>query len=153
MEINEPESQQEIIVRLAKTDDLTRICEIYSQHFGYTEAPLRQWWNILEDDSITYIVAEADGRVIGAASLITINKINRSGNRVALIEDVAVDNSSIGMGVGRLLISYLQDLAVEKNCYKTILNCSKKNVKFYEKLGFYKKEIQMRWDRPQRKQI
>ncbi len=153
MEINEPESKQKITVRLAKTDDLTRICEIYSQHFGYTEAPSRQWWSILEDNSITYIVAEDDDKVIGVASMITINKLIRSGNRVALIEDVAVDEKSRGMGVGRLLISHLQDLAVEKKCYKTILNCSKENVKFYEKLGFYKKEIQMRWDRPQRKQI
>jgi len=85
--------------------------------------------------------------------MITINKLIRSGNRIAVIEDVAVDKSAKGMGIGSMMIEFLKDLAVEKNCYKTILNCSKKNVGFYEKLGFYKKEIQMRWDRPQRKQI
>jgi|TARA_B100000767_G_C19697761_1_gene506977 N-acetylglutamate synthase-like GNAT family acetyltransferase len=149
----ENQEQHQINVRLAKADDLNRICEIYSQHFGYTEAPSRQWWNILDDNSITYIVVEADRRVIGVASMITINKLIRSGNRIALIEDVAVDKSATGTGAGKLLINYLKDLAVEKNCYKTILNCSKKNVGFYEKLGFHKKEIQMRWDRPQRKQM
>ena len=145
--------QHQIKVRLAKGDDLTRICEIYSQHFGYTEAPPRQWWNILEDNNITYIVVEDETRVVGVASMITINKLIRSGNRIAVIEDVAVDKSAKGMGVGSMMIEFLKDLAVEKNCYKTILNCSKKNVGFYEKLGFYKKEIQMRWDRPQRKQM
>jgi ribosomal protein S18 acetylase RimI-like enzyme len=149
----EDQEQHKIKVRLAATDDLTRICEIYSQHFGHTEAPARQWWNILEDNNITYIVVEADDRVVGVSSMITINKLIRSGNRIALIEDVAVDKSSTGMGIGSIMIEYLQKLAVERNCYKTILNCSKKNVGFYERLGFYKKEIQMRWDRPQRKQM
>ena len=49
----EDQEQHKIKVRLAATDDLTRICEIYSQHFGHTEAPARQWWNILEDNNIT----------------------------------------------------------------------------------------------------
>ena len=138
----EDQEQHKIKVRLAATDDLTRICEIYSQHFGHTEAPARQWWNILEDNNITYIVVEADDRVVGVSSMITINKLIRSGNRIALIEDVAVDKSSTGMGIGSIMIEYLQKLAVERNCYKTILNCSKKNVGFYERLGFYKKEIQ-----------
>lgn len=149
----EDQEQHKIKVRLAATDDLTRICEIYSQHFGHTEAPARQWWNILEDNNITYIVVEADDRVVGVSSMITINKLIRSGNRIALIEDVAVDKSARGLGIGSMMIKHLQKLAVERNCYKTILNCSKKNAGFYERLGFYKKEIQMRWDRPQRKQL
>ena len=149
----EDQEQHKIKVRLATTDDLTRICEIYSQHFGHTEAPARQWWNILEDNSITYIVVEADDMVVGVSSMITINKLIRSGNRIALIEDVAVDKSAKGLGIGSMMIKHLQKLAVERNCYKTILNCSKKNAGFYERLGFYKKEIQMRWDRPQRKQL
>tara|TARA_B110000305_G_C19397558_1_gene618290 strand:- start:785 stop:1237 length:453 start_codon:yes stop_codon:yes gene_type:complete len=149
----EDQEQHKIKVRLAATDDLTRICEIYSQHFGHTEAPARQWWNILEDNNITYIVVEADDRVVGVSSMITINKLIRSGNRIALIEDVAVDKSAKGLGIGSMMIKHLQKLAVERNCYKTILNCSKKNAGFYERLGFYKKEIQMRWDRPQRKQL
>ena len=123
----EDQEQHKIKVRLATTDDLTRICEIYSQHFGHTEAPARQWWNILEDNSITYIVVEADDMVVGVSSMITINKLIRSGNRIALIEDVAVDKSAKGLGIGSMMIKHLQKLAVERNCYKTILNCSKKS--------------------------
>ena len=51
-------------------------------------------------------------------------------------------------GLGKMLIEKLKDLAVEKGCYKTILNCSEDNIGFYEKCGFYQKEVQMRWDRP-----
>lgn len=150
MEISESTQEPKIIIRAAKNEDIDRICEIYSQHFGYTEPAPRQWWNILQESNIHYIVAELDNRVIGVASLITINKLIRSGNRMALIEDVAVDNSARGMGVGKLMIEHLKQLAVEKSCYKTILNCSRENVGFYEKCGFYEKEVQMRWDRPTR---
>lgn len=138
----------QITIRPAVTEDGERICEIYSQHFGHTELAIRQWWNILQNECITYVVAEIENRVVGVASLITINKLIRSGNRVGLIEDVAVDNESRGMGIGYLLIEKLKELAIEKNCYKTILNCSEENIGFYEKCGFYQKEVQMRWDRP-----
>jgi glucosamine-phosphate N-acetyltransferase len=150
MESSESTQGPEITIREAKNEDIDRICEIYSQHFGYTEPAPRHWWNILQESNIHYIVAELDDHVIGVASLITINKLIRSGNRMALIEDVAVDNSARGMGVGKLMIERLKQLAVEKSCYKTVLNCSRENVGFYEKCGFYEKEVQMRWDRPAR---
>lgn len=141
-------SKQEVIIRPAHTEDGSAICEIYSQHFGHTELAIRQWWNIMQDEHITYHVAEIEGRVVGVATLITINKLIRSGNRMGLIEDVAVDNNYRGYGIGRLLIESLQEQAVKRNCYKTILNCSEENIGFYEKCGFYQKEVQMRWDRP-----
>jgi glucosamine-phosphate N-acetyltransferase len=39
----------------------------------------------------------------------------------------------------------LKELAVEKGCYKVILDCSDSNVSFYEKCGFSKTEIMMRY--------
>jgi glucosamine-phosphate N-acetyltransferase len=148
MESTNTNQGSEITIREAKNEDIDRICEIYSQHFGYTESAPRQWWNILQDTNIHYIVAERNNHIIGVASLITINKLIRSGNRMALIEDVAVDNDARGLGVGKLMIERLKQLAIEKSCYKTVLNCSRENVGFYEKCGFYEKEVQMRWDRP-----
>lgn len=129
-------------------DDLERLCEIYSDSFAHTEPAQLQWWKILEDDTHCYHVAEVDGKIMGVAALITINKILRSGSRMGLIEDVAVDPEARGLGLGKLLIESLVELGVEKGCYKVVLNCSDHNVPFYEKCGFYKAENQMRWDRP-----
>jgi len=140
--------KREIIIREAIGEDLNRISEIYSQHFGHTEPAISQWWKIQSDNNIQYIVATIDDNVVGVSSLITINKLIRSGNRVALIEDVAVDEKYIGYGVGKEMIEYLKELALTKKCYKTILNCSDENIGFYEKCGFYRSENQMRWDRP-----
>ena len=145
----ENSKQHKVKIRKATTDDLESICDIYTAVFKGTTSPSsRQWWNILEDNNIHYYVAEVNNFVVGVASLITINKLIRGGNRIGLIEDVAVSKTSGSRGVGKMLIEKLKDLGIERGCYKVILNCSEDNIGFYEKCGFYQKEVQMRWDRP-----
>lgn len=145
----ENSKQHQVKIRKAQFEDLTAICEIYSEAFnGHTAPSTRQWWNILDDKNIHYYVAEVDERVVGVASLITINKLLRGGNRMGLIEDVAVSKHAGSRGLGRALIEKLKEVALERGCYKTILNCAEHNIGFYEKCGFYLNEVQMRWDRP-----
>ena len=62
---------------------------------------------------------------------------------VGHIEDIVVDKNIRGSGLGRIIIEHLVNFGFKNNCYKIILDCSEKNKKFYEKLGFQKKEIQM----------
>jgi len=142
--------EQQIEVRDAKFEDIERLCEIYSQAFSETTPMVKHWWRIMENPDITYRVATLDEKILGVASLITIDKILRSGSRMGLIEDVAVSPESHGLGLGKLLIEDLLALAEEKGCYKVVLNCSDDNVPFYEKCGMYKAENQMRWDRPKK---
>ncbi len=145
----ENSKQHQVKIRKATTEDLGVICDILTSAFkGITTPSSRQWWNILEDKNIHYYIAEVDNFVVGVASLITINKLIRGGNRVGLIEDVAVSKSAGSRGVGTMLIERLKDLAVERGCYKVILNCSEENIEFYKKFDFYQNEVQMRWDRP-----
>lgn len=142
--------EREIKIRDAVTADLERICEIYSDAFSHTNPVEVQWYKILSDPNIAYRVVTIDGLLVGVASLITINKLLRSGNRMGLIEDVAVSKEARGYGIGKMLIEDLLRLSVEKKCYKTILNCSDENIPFYEKCGMYRAENQMRWDRPKK---
>tara|TARA_B100000768_G_C11038700_1_gene273264 strand:+ start:433 stop:573 length:141 start_codon:yes stop_codon:yes gene_type:complete len=37
----------------------------------------------------------------------------------------------------------LTDMAIAAGCYKSILNCSEKNIGFYEKCGYKFKEVSM----------
>ncbi len=146
----ENSKQHQVKIRKATYEDIEGICDIYTEAFnGITEPSVRQWWNILDNDHYHYYVAEYQNRVVGVASLIILNKLIRSGNRVGLIEDVAVSKTSGSRGIGLKLIEKLKEVAIDKRCYKTILNCSEDVVGFYEKCGFYKKEVQMRWDRPE----
>lgn len=139
--------KQQIEIRSAKFEDLEILCQIYSEAFSETAPMPKHWWKIIEDPNIHYKVALSDGKIVGVATLITINKILRSGSRVGTIEDVAVSSEARGLGLGKLLIEDLLSLGEELGCYKVILNCSDDNVKFYEKCGMYRAENQMRWDR------
>lgn len=74
--------------------------------------------------------------VAATASLLIENKIN--GKNAAHIEDVVVSKVYRGLGLGGAMIKRLIDVARDKECYKIILNCSDKNVPFYDHLGFTK---------------
>lgn len=56
---------------------------------------------------------------------------------------VVVASGYRGQQLGITIVDTLKDLAKQRGCYKVILNCSDKNVSFYQKLGFSRKENQM----------
>ncbi len=62
---------------------------------------------------------------------------------VGHIEDIVVDVKYRKKGLGKMIIDYLTKYGKNKKCYKVILNCSQKNIGFYEKCGYKQKEIEM----------
>ena len=85
-------------------------------------------------------LAKNNTNTIGYASVHIIDKINR---RSCLIEDVVVEKNQRGKGVGKKLIMHIINFSKSKSCDKIILNSSKSNILFYEKLGFEQNEIQL----------
>jgi len=133
-------------VRKAVFEDLEDICRILSESFIETKDPIRYWWRIMENKSIYTSVVELDGIIVGTASLHILEKLVGGGSYVGQIEDVCVSKSRSGKGLGQLMINHLIEYSKEQRCYKVILNCDEKLVPFYEKSGFYQKEVQMRLD-------
>jgi len=137
-------------LRSAKLKDWKGIASIYNEAFPSTRdqglLPLENWQSLLLDQRFDYVVAVQGNQVLGVASLIVIEKPLRGGSKMGLIEDVAVSKSARNQGIGQSLIQKLQQLARSKDCYKTILNCPEDVVPFYERCGFHRKEIQMRWN-------
>lgn len=86
------------------------------------------------------------GTIVASGSLLIERKLIRGGAKVGHIEDVVVHDSCRGKGTGRLLLDHLIAAAKLANCYKVILDCAESNVAFYEKCGFYRKEVHMRLD-------
>jgi glucosamine-phosphate N-acetyltransferase len=62
---------------------------------------------------------------------------------VAHVEEVCVSASQQGKGLGLILINALNATAKELGVGKLILDCSEKNVQFYEKCGYTKCGQQM----------
>ena len=48
------------------------------------------------------------------------------------------------------IIQELMEVGKAAGCYKVILDCSEKNVGFYEKCGFQRKEVLMAWYIPEK---
>ena len=101
---------------------------------------------ILENENHIVHVAELDGKIVGSTTLLIEQKFIHEGGFVGHIEDVVVKKEFEGQEIGMKLVLSLLDVANEKKCYKTILNCEDELIPFYEKIGFKQKSNEMRFD-------
>ena len=91
-------------------------------------------------------VAELDGKIVGATTLLIEPKFIHKGGLVGHIEDVVVDKNFQGQKIGEKIMKYLIEFAKNKGCYKTILDCTDDVKPFYEKLGFKQIANELRLD-------
>ena len=91
-------------------------------------------------------VATDDKKIVGSTTLFIEQKFIHGGGLVGHIEDVVVRKDYEGQGIGMKLVISLLDVAKQKKCYKTILNCEDSLKIFYEKIGFKKTTNEMRYD-------
>ena len=91
-------------------------------------------------------VNPTDGQICATGSLFLECKFTHKGGICGHIEDVVVDETVRGKHLGVRVIEELIKIARAEGCYKVILDCSRKNVPFYERCGFTQKELQMRFD-------
>jgi glucosamine-phosphate N-acetyltransferase len=98
-----------------------------------------------EQGTITFIALRNDV-VVGTVSLFVEVKFLHAGGLVGHIEDLAVHPDAQGQGIGRALMEHVKQLAIDRGCYKIILSSNEGNTAFYEKFGFHRHEIEMRFD-------
>ena len=102
---------------------------------------------ITNNDYIIIISEDTKSReVIGTATLFIEQKFIHNGGKVGHIEDVVTRRGYEGRGIGKEIINKLITISRERGCYKIILDCDEKVSKFYEKIGFKKKAIMLRFD-------
>ena len=94
----------------------------------------------------TIAVAELEGRVVGATTLLIEQKFIHNGGLVGHIEDVVVDKNHQGQKIGEKIMKFLLDIANEQGCYKTILDCTDDVKLFYVKMGFKQVASELRFD-------
>lgn len=96
--------------------------------------------NIVSSNNTLLFIAEENKTILGTLTLV-FNKIP-TGNKV-WIEDVVVDKTARGKGVGRALILFAIEYVKKQNIKSINLTSSPERVvanKLYQKLGFVKRE-------------
>lgn len=91
-------------------------------------------------------VAELDGKIVGSTTLIIEPKFIHNGGMVGHIEDVVVNKDFQDKKIGEKIMKYLIEIAKNRGCYKTILDCTDDVKPFYEKLGFKQVANELRLD-------
>ena len=138
-----------IHIRLVENEDYYRgHLELLAQ---LTKAPhiehrkyCEQLENIRNQHGYIYVLIDLDNnRIVGSITLLIEHKLIRNCGKVGHIEDVIVDKSYRGQGLGKKLIDHIKLEAEHKGCYKVILDCNENNCKFYQKCGLHQKETQM----------
>ena len=92
------------------------------------------------------VIAELDGKIVGTTTLLIEPKFIHDGGLVGHIEDVVVDKKFQGQKIGNEIVKFLLEVAKNRGCYKTILNCTDDVKEFYEKNGFKHTANELRFD-------
>jgi ribosomal protein S18 acetylase RimI-like enzyme len=126
-------------IRTLEPEDIKQVIDIWTNSFSRNfSKPVNP--DYLSDPNSTTIVISIEDIIIGVASIHIIKKLTRI---LGVIEDVAVNEKYRGKGIGKKLVERLILIGKQKNCDKIVLSSSEENSKFYEKIGFKKKELQM----------
>ena len=96
--------------------------------------------NLNKDDFENYIksqnhnwrtfVYEENNKVLASCTILIERKIIHGMGKVGHIEDVVCDKNIRGKGLGRKMIDFATEYCLNQGCYKVILDCHEKNIKF-----------------------
>lgn len=75
------------------------------------------------------VLDKASDRIVGVGCIFIEYKFLRGLGKVGHIEDIAVDANMQGKKIGLRIIDALTRISEDAGCYKTILNCSDKNIR------------------------
>tara|TARA_B100000123_G_scaffold249888_1_gene208401 strand:+ start:477 stop:923 length:447 start_codon:yes stop_codon:yes gene_type:complete len=118
------------------------LIELYNQLSRCSDISDNTLKDIINNNTIFVYVNEKD-YIVGAITILIEQKIIHNGGKVCHIEDLVVDSSVRSYGIGKKLIKFCKQVAIENVCYKIILNCNEFNKSYYEKFGFDSKNIEM----------
>ncbi|MDG4839144.1 GNAT family N-acetyltransferase [Micromonospora sp. WMMD967] len=130
--------------RVAGPDDFTQIIHLYRQlnpddpvlDDGSDRAAYQR---ILDTPGLSLFVLDLDGVVVATTYLNVIPNLSRSASPYAVIENVVVEESRRGTGLGRQIMAGTLQAAWDAGCYKAMLMTGSRTPAthgFYRACGF-----------------
>ena len=134
--------------RAARPEDFEAILHLYGQLLPAdvrvdTGADRAAFDRILSTEGLTLFVIDEDGQIIATTYLNVIPNITRSARPYAVIENVVVEESLRGTGVGKEIMASTLQAAWDAGCYKAMLMTGSKRestLGFYRACGFSQDE-------------
>jgi GNAT superfamily N-acetyltransferase len=132
------------VFREARPDDFEGILGLYQQlhpkdpvlHDGSDAAAFAQ---ILGADGLHLFVLEIDGAIVATTYLNIIPNLTRSASPYAVIENVVVEKTLRGTGLGQQIMAATLQAAWDAGCYKAMLQTGSRTPAthaFYRACGF-----------------
>jgi len=84
-------------------------------------------------------VAEEGGAIVGTFALLVLDNLGHGGSPEGLVENVVVEASRRGQGIGAAMMRFAMDRCADAGCYKMVLSSNVKREaahRFYDDLGF-----------------
>jgi GNAT superfamily N-acetyltransferase len=134
---------EEVEISEFDRSDLQGVLACLKQVWTITEIREDVLKNFLQNGNFLF-VAKIGNRVVGCATLHIQQKLIRDGGIAAFLEEVNVDSSFRGKGIGEKLVKHLVEEAKNRGCYKVTLSCFPERLDFYERCGFVQENITMR---------
>jgi GNAT superfamily N-acetyltransferase len=133
-----------IVFREAGPDDFGDILRLYRQlqpeDPGLSDgSDAAAFARILQSPGLHLFVLEADGAVVATTYLNVIPNLTRSASPYAVIENVVVEESLRGAGLGRQVMAGTLEAAWAAGCYKAMLMTGSREPAthaFYRACGF-----------------
>ena len=113
---------------------LTKAPEVNPEEFKQRIKDIRSEPNL---HLILVLISRKSGNIVASGTVWVEQKFIRGLGKVGHIEDIVVDSNVRGKNLGRVIVEALTRIAFqEEEVYKVILDCSAKNVPFYQKLNY-----------------
>ena len=128
-----------MIIEYIKKEELPQLLELYKTLVPFEcslEKAEKTYEDMINNEQYHLIAAKENGKVLGSMLAIVCSSITTP---FLVIEDVIVKEGIRGKGIGRKLMSRIDEIAAENKCDYAILISSsfrKGAHKFYETMGF-----------------
>ena len=92
------------------------------------------WKSFINQPNVHSVVATENEEVVGYGAVVIETKIR--GGKTGHIEDIVSHPNKRNMGIGKMIINALYEIAKTNQCYKVSLQSQQHNISFYEKCEY-----------------
>ncbi|HZK86120.1 MAG TPA: GNAT family N-acetyltransferase [Desulfosporosinus sp.] len=131
-----------MIIREMIADDISELAQLYRQFWNEescVETMHKQFNKFQKNDLHILISAIENNKLIGSVMGVICEELYGDCKPFLILENMIVDNNYRNKGVGKALISMLEEIATKRNCTQVILVTESNRIdacKFYGSVGY-----------------